>query len=49
MEHTIDEIYRGAQERGSPIGVYTAKEMLKDNEDGARGFFVDVNIPNWVN
>jgi crotonobetainyl-CoA:carnitine CoA-transferase CaiB-like acyl-CoA transferase len=42
-EHTIDEIYRGAQERGSAIGaVYTAKEMLKDRQMAARGFFVEV-------
>jgi CoA:oxalate CoA-transferase len=41
--HTIEEIYRGAQERGSAIGaVYTAKEMLKDRQMAARGFFVEV-------
>ena len=43
MEHTMDEIYRGSQERGSAIGaVYTAKEMLNDRQMAARGFFVDV-------
>jgi crotonobetainyl-CoA:carnitine CoA-transferase CaiB-like acyl-CoA transferase len=45
-DHTIDEIYRGAQERGSAIGaVYTAKEMLKDRQMAARGFFVEVEHP----
>jgi crotonobetainyl-CoA:carnitine CoA-transferase CaiB-like acyl-CoA transferase len=43
MEHTMDEIYRGSQERGSAIGaVYTAKEMLDDRQMAARGFFVEV-------
>ena len=43
MEHTVDEIYRGSQERRSPIGaVYTAKEMLNDRQMAARGFFVEV-------
>ena len=42
-EHTIDEIYRGSQERGSAVGaVYTAKEMLVDRQMKARGFFVEV-------
>jgi crotonobetainyl-CoA:carnitine CoA-transferase CaiB-like acyl-CoA transferase len=46
MEHTIDEIYRGAQERGSAIGaVYTAGEMLKDRQMAERGFFVEVEHP----
>jgi CoA:oxalate CoA-transferase len=42
-EHTIDEIYRGSQERGSAVGaVYTAKEMLADRQMRTRGFFVEV-------
>ena len=46
MEHTMDEIYRGSQERGSAIGaVYTAKEMLNDRQMAARGFFVEVEHP----
>ena len=46
MEHTMDEIYRGSQERGSAIGaVYTAKEMLNDRQMAARGFFVEVKHP----
>ena len=45
-EHTMDEIYRGSQERGSAIGaVYTAKEMLTDRQMAARGFFVEVEHP----
>jgi crotonobetainyl-CoA:carnitine CoA-transferase CaiB-like acyl-CoA transferase len=43
MEHTMDEIYRGSQARGSAIGaVYTAKDMLADRQMAARGFFVEV-------
>ena len=42
-EHTMDEIYRGSQARGSAIGaVYTAKEMLNDRQMVARDFFVEV-------
>ena len=45
-EHTMDEIYRGSQERGSAIGaVYTAKEMLDDRQMASRGFFVVVEHP----
>ena len=46
MEHTMDEIYRGSQARGSAIGaVYTAKEMLVDRQMAAREFFVEVEHP----
>ena len=46
MEHTMDEIYRGSQARGSAIGaVYTAKEMLNDRQMAARGFFVEIEHP----
>ena len=46
MEHTMDEIYRGSQERGSAIGaLYTAKEMLNDRQMASLGFFVEVEHP----
>ena len=42
-DHTMDEIYRGSQARGSAIGaLYTAKDMLADRQMAARGFFVEV-------
>jgi crotonobetainyl-CoA:carnitine CoA-transferase CaiB-like acyl-CoA transferase len=43
MKHTIDEIYRASQDKGSAIGaVYTAREMLNDRQLKARGFFIEV-------
>jgi len=46
MKHTMDEIYRGSEERKSPVGaVYTAKEMLVDRQMAAREFFVEVEHP----
>ena len=46
MEHTMDEIYRSSQERGSAIGaLYTAKEMLDDRQMASRGFFVEIEHP----
>ena len=43
MEHTVEEIYRNSQERGSPVGpVLTAEQVLKDKQMAARGFFVEV-------
>ena len=43
MEHTMDEIYRGSQEKRSAIGaVYTAKEMLNDRQMVSREFFVEI-------
>ena len=45
-DHTMDEIYRGSQERGSAIGaLYTAKDMLSDRQMAARGFFVEADHP----
>jgi crotonobetainyl-CoA:carnitine CoA-transferase CaiB-like acyl-CoA transferase len=47
-EHTMDEIYRGSQARGSAIGaLYTAKDMLADRQMAARGFFVEVENPEF--
>jgi crotonobetainyl-CoA:carnitine CoA-transferase CaiB-like acyl-CoA transferase len=46
MEHTMDEIYRGSQEKGAPVGaVHTAREMLGDRQLEARGFFTEVEHP----
>ena len=43
MEHTVEEIYRHSQERGTPLGaVYTADQVLIDRQMAAREFFVDV-------
>jgi crotonobetainyl-CoA:carnitine CoA-transferase CaiB-like acyl-CoA transferase len=45
-EHTMDEIYRGSQARGSAIGaLYTAKDMLVDRQMAERGFFAEVEHP----
>ncbi len=45
-DHTMDEIYRGSQERGSAIGaLYTAKDMLADRQMAARGFFAEADHP----
>ena len=45
-DHTMDEIYRGSQERGSAIGaLYTPKDMLSDRQMAARGFFVEADHP----
>jgi CoA:oxalate CoA-transferase len=45
-DHTMDEIYRGSQERGSAIGaLYTAKDMLSDRQMAARGFFIEADHP----
>jgi crotonobetainyl-CoA:carnitine CoA-transferase CaiB-like acyl-CoA transferase len=42
-DHTMDEIYRASQDRGSAIGaVYTAKDMFTDRQLTAREFFVDI-------
>ena len=45
-DHTMDEIYRGSQARGSAIGaLYTAKDMLADRQMAERGFFVEAEHP----
>jgi len=43
MQYTVEEIYRGCQEKGIPIGpVRTADQVLADRQMIERGFFVDV-------
>jgi CoA:oxalate CoA-transferase len=43
MEHTMDEIYRGSQEKGVPIGpTYTAEQMCSDRQLASRAFFVEI-------
>jgi len=43
MQHTMEEIYRGSQEKGAPVGaVYTAKEILNSRQLAARGFIVQI-------
>ena len=45
-DHTMDEIYRGSQARGSAIGaLYTAKDVLVDRQMEERGFFVEADHP----
>ena len=43
MEHTVEEIYRNSQEKGSPVGaVRTVYQVLHDKQMASREFFVEV-------
>lgn len=44
MAHTMEEIYRGHQQKGAPIGaVYTAKDIFNDEQFASRGFITEIN------